>query len=319
MRRGGAGLRSIQDRGDVGACRLVVETDAHQRHEEHHPQQVLHVPLEEGAVADRHEGAGSPKLPRSQRAVAFWVARIATVPASLAGYPVCRKGHVLRDIPIVRKRDAGSAKGFRPTTPRRAPTTGALLHQFLVPSRDDAVLLVRPVTSLGLAGSLTVAHVGLADIETGEIVTGSQAVTECVLALLQAVRRRPTGAVVGPPLGPPDAVAGATLEVPLAGLVVGLARVGTHLALAEGKRPDSNTGQPAQRLPPRPDPADSAYSPSNRSESTRVPSIHDAPEGTRPGLRNHSAQAGSAGSAIAAQAIRTNVRRMDKLSEAVAP
>src|SRR5215216_2266258 len=53
-------------------------------------------------------------------------------------------------------------------------------------------------------------------------------------------------------------------------------------------------------------------SPSKRSESMPVPSVHDTPEGTRPRPAEHSTQAGSARSAIAAQAI-SNVCAPDGL------
>src|SRR4051794_11761085 len=64
----------------------------------------------------------------------------------------------------------------------------AVAHAQHPPGRDDVVLLVRPVTSSGPAASRTSARERLAGIDTGEIVTGPQAGSECGIALLQAVQ-----------------------------------------------------------------------------------------------------------------------------------
>jgi hypothetical protein len=174
-----------------------------------------------------------------------------------------------------------SARRFRPTPPWTAPVAAALLRRFLVPGRDNAVLLVRPVTSNGLAGIRTGAREPLAGSDTIEKVTAIQADMECVLALLIAVRRRPTGAVVGPPPGPPRHSCRSNTGVPLAGLALGLAGVGTHLPPVEregsGSRSTGETAQHRRRDQVRPKLRTRR---SNRSESTGPPSSSSwAPEG----------------------------------------
>ena len=57
-------LHSLMDRRQIGAGRLVVEANAHQRHLRDQPQPIVEAPRENLVVARRHQKAGSGKCGR---------------------------------------------------------------------------------------------------------------------------------------------------------------------------------------------------------------------------------------------------------------